>query len=191
MSVCTVFVFMALMEYCLVNIVLGKLNRNIITDCCAMLFSTSGDSPMPKLAGPPPAPKKDALDEKLDKFFDVATSKVSRNPSKVSWSLCSSKQWIHSGFHSQNGRRETRCSQQEDANDSPHPYLHQRRSCQSENILNLSDIPPAPPRPVLKFTPAQIRLRRAVHVDKFSRVGFPLTFAFLNCTYWYMFYEYI
>lgn len=99
----------------------------------------------------------------------------------------------------QNGResrrdtmQSTRFSQQEDPTDSPHPFLNQRRSVQSDNTINLSDIPPAPPRPCLpKLTPAQMRLRRAVHVDKFSRVGFPLTFAILNCTYWYMFYEYI
>lgn len=33
MSVCTVFVFMALMEYCLVNIVLGELNGITETEC--------------------------------------------------------------------------------------------------------------------------------------------------------------
>jgi hypothetical protein len=93
----------------------------------------------------------------------------------------------------QNGRRETRLSQQQDPTDSPHPYLNQRRSCNSDNILTLSDIPPAPPapRPIPKFTQAQIRLMRAVTVDKVSRVAFPLTFTILNCTYWYMFYEYI
>lgn len=143
---------------------------------------------MPKLAVQPPKDSKDSKDSKLENLFDLGSGKVSRNPSKViKIKLASS----NLNLYPQNGRRETRCSQQDDPIESPHPYLNQRRSCQSENILNLSDIPPAPPRPVLKFTPAQIRLRRAVHVDKFSRVGFPLTFAILNCTYWYMFYEYI
>ncbi|CRK98864.1 CLUMA_CG011991, isoform A [Clunio marinus] len=152
MSVCTVFVFMALMEYCLVNIVLG-------------------DNPTPKMNGPPKPPPPPPSEPKLDKILEYA-SKFSRNPSK-------------------NGRRDTRCSQQGELTDSPHPYLNQKRNYTSENLITLSDIPPAPPRPVSKITPAQIRLRRAIHVDKFSRVAFPLTFALLNCTYWYMFYEYI
>lgn len=96
-------------------------------------------------------------------------------------------------------RRETRCSQQElDPTDSPHPYLTHRNnstnSNASDNILHIADIPPAPPRPVNKppkLTQAQIRLMRAVWVDKASRLMFPLTFTLLNCTYWYMFYEYL
>lgn len=56
MSVCTVFVFMALMEYCLVNIVLGD-----------------SDTP-PKPAPPPPPPSSSGPDSaKLDKIFDIAT----------------------------------------------------------------------------------------------------------------------
>ncbi|XP_025163471.1 glycine receptor subunit alpha-3 isoform X1 [Harpegnathos saltator] len=56
MSVCTVFVFMALMEYCLVNIVLGD-----------------SDAPA-KPAPPPPPPTSSTADSaKLDKIFDIAT----------------------------------------------------------------------------------------------------------------------
>ncbi|CAD1475744.1 unnamed protein product [Heterotrigona itama] len=56
MSVCTIFVFMALMEYCLVNIVLGD-----------------SDAP-PKPAPPPPPPSSSGGDAaKLDKIFDIAT----------------------------------------------------------------------------------------------------------------------
>ena len=56
MSVCTIFVFMALMEYCLVNIVLGD-----------------SDAP-PKPAPPPPPPSSSGSDTaKLDKIFDIAT----------------------------------------------------------------------------------------------------------------------
>lgn len=144
---------------------------------------------MPKPIIPPPPPK----DPSLEKFFDVATTKPTRNPSKVRKRFSFRNNPIELSNH-QNGRRETtRCSQQGDLNDSPHPYLNPRRSCQSENILNLPDIPPAPapPRPIPKLTPAQMRLRRAIYVDKFSRIAFPLTFTMLNCTYWYMFYEYI
>lgn len=56
MSVCTVFVFMALMEYCLVNIVLGD-----------------SDTPAAKPAPPPPPPSSSTADSaKLDKIFDIA-----------------------------------------------------------------------------------------------------------------------
>ena len=66
MSVCTVFVFMALMEYCLINMVLGT------------------QIPKPVMPKPPPEPPKDEnksqppeLDplklekiEKIEKIFD-------------------------------------------------------------------------------------------------------------------------
>ncbi|KYN03006.1 Glycine receptor subunit alpha-3, partial [Cyphomyrmex costatus] len=56
MSVCTVFVFMALMEYCLVNIVLGD-----------------SDTPAAKPAPPPPPPCSSTSDSaKFDKIFDIA-----------------------------------------------------------------------------------------------------------------------
>jgi len=56
MSVCTIFVFMALMEYCLVNIVLGD-----------------SDAPAAKPAPPPPPPCSSTADSaKLDKIFDIA-----------------------------------------------------------------------------------------------------------------------
>jgi hypothetical protein len=153
---------------------------------------------MPKLPPkhPPPDKNIEKEDQKLNKILELALTKVTRNPSKASlsfivpwWNAYRNLDPLQNGRES---RRETRCSQQEDPTDSPHPFLNQRRSVQSDNIVNLSDIPPVPPPPAIpKLTPAQIRLRRAVHVDKFSRVGFPLTFAILNCTYWYMFYEYI
>ncbi|XP_044575727.1 glycine receptor subunit alpha-2 isoform X1 [Cotesia glomerata] len=58
MSVCTIFVFMALMEYCLVNIVLGD-----------------NDAPSaPKPPPPPPATTSTSTgDTKLDKIFDIAS----------------------------------------------------------------------------------------------------------------------
>ncbi|CAG9805546.1 unnamed protein product [Chironomus riparius] len=160
MSVCTVFVFMALMEYCLVNIVLG-------------------DSSLPK-----PIPKPPPPENKFDKFFELATGKTAKN------SIPSAKVGLIIEQKSFSSRRETRCSQQEDPTDSPHPFLNPRRSCQID-ALSLPPAPPAPARGATKLTPAQVRLRRAIHVDKFSRVAFPLTFTLLNCTYWYMFYEYI
>ncbi|KAJ8965668.1 hypothetical protein NQ317_015556 [Molorchus minor] len=104
MSTCTVFVFMALMEYCLVNIVLG-------------------DSDGPK----PPAPKKPS-----------ATNNIFEMTSK-------------------------------------------------ENSLLLSGTPKIPPAP----TPAQIRMIKAINIDRFSRVFFPFLFTVLNLTYWILFAEYI
>lgn len=53
MSVCTVFVFMALMEYCLVNIVLGDTQV-----------------PKPTPPPPPPEPPKEEKIEKIEKIFD-------------------------------------------------------------------------------------------------------------------------
>lgn len=66
MSVCTVFVFMALMEYCLVNIILG-------------------DTPTPKPALPKPPPPQPATEaeQKLEKFFDIAAQKMSRSASRI------------------------------------------------------------------------------------------------------------
>jgi hypothetical protein len=135
---------------------------------------------VPKPPPRPPQPPSET-EEKLEKFFDLAASKLTRGASRIQKNHLSS-------------RRETRCSQDADPMDSPHPYLNQRKSSASENILHIADIPPAPPRPQKsppKLTNAQIRLIRAVTVDKSSRLLFPFTFFLLNCTYWYMFYEYL
>lgn len=93
---------MALMEYCLVNIVLG-------------------DSDLPK---PPPPPPK------IDTLFDMAAK---------------------------------------------------------ENSFLLSGVPKTVPVP----SPAQRARNRAINIDRFSRVFFPLLFTVLNGTYWIMFAEYI
>ncbi|PSN55828.1 Glycine receptor subunit alpha-3 [Blattella germanica] len=102
MSACTVFVFMALMEYCLVNIVLG-------------------DSDGPK---PPPEPPKP------DRIFDLAAR---------------------------------------------------------ENARLLTGQPPVQTQP----PPAQRNRARAINIDRFSRVFFPLLFAVLNVTYWVLFAEFL
>ncbi|KAJ8940374.1 hypothetical protein NQ318_015767, partial [Aromia moschata] len=104
MSACTVFVFMALMEYCLVNIVLG-------------------DSDAPK----PPPPKKPSA---TNNIFEMSAK---------------------------------------------------------ESSLLLS----GPPKVLAEPTPAQKRRNRAIYIDRFSRVFFPLLFTVLNCTYWILFAEYI
>ncbi|XP_055544134.1 glycine receptor subunit alpha-3 [Wyeomyia smithii] len=138
MSVCTVFVFMALMEYCLVNIVLG-------------------DSGPPKPEPPPP---------KLDRFFD---------------------------FSIKNGKRSSKTMEH---NEAPRVNTFQRQESTMllSPVPHIQTIPPPPSKPasaIPKLTPAQIRLTRAINVDRFSRVFFPLLFTVLNAAYWIMFYEYI
>lgn len=48
---------------------------------------------------------------------------------------------------------------------------------------------PEPPKP--KLTPQQERLKRAIYIDRTSRVAFPALFASLNAIYWIVFYEYL
>uniref|UniRef100_A0A8D8PVE6 Glycine receptor subunit alpha-3 n=2 Tax=Cacopsylla melanoneura TaxID=428564 RepID=A0A8D8PVE6_9HEMI len=106
MSACTVFVFMALMEYCLVNIVLG-------------------DSDLPKPPEPP---------AKQDKIFELAAK---------------------------------------------------------ENARLLTGQPMIPPNQQAQRNLAQRARTRAINIDRFSRVFFPVLFAILNCTYWIMFAEFL
>ncbi|XP_063696610.1 glycine receptor subunit alpha-2 [Culicoides brevitarsis] len=134
MSVCTIFVFMALMEYCLVNIVLG-------------------DNPVPK------APK------------DIKPEKNNRTTIR-------------------------RDRSRENSIESPHPAFRQLSSKATlpENTIILTQTIPPPPKPPClsgKLTPAQIRLGRAVNIDRFSRAFFPFLFTLLNVIYWIMFWEYI
>lgn len=56
-----------------------------------------------------------------------------------------------------------------------------------ENSLLLSGGPKKPPAP----TPAQKARNRAINIDRFSRIFFPLLFTVLNGTYWILFAEYI
>lgn len=138
---------MALMEYCLVNIVLG-------------------DSEPPKV-------------EKLIDPLKVSNSKKFKEEKRLSH------------FYQQNGRKDRPINEKE----SPIAAYHR----QSDAALYptappppIQLIPPPPARPMInKLTPAQIRLRRAINIDRFSRVFFPFLFTLLNCTYWIMFYEYI
>uniref|UniRef100_A0A1B0DHN4 Neurotransmitter-gated ion-channel transmembrane domain-containing protein n=1 Tax=Phlebotomus papatasi TaxID=29031 RepID=A0A1B0DHN4_PHLPP len=145
MSVCTIFVFMALMEYCLVNIVLG-------------------DTP----------PTKTTTD-KGDKMYDLS-SKGRNSVTRGSF-----------------GKRE-----RDNSTDGGVPWIQR----QENSMLLNAPLQPAPPATAdatagaekpepVKLTPAQIRLRRAINIDRFSRVFFPFLFTVLNCTYWYMFYEYL
>lgn len=161
---------MALMEYCLVNIVLG-------------------DSPDPNEQ--PSLPER----SKMEKLYDFTMRSRRSMSSTVS----------------QAGREDTLVmhAQQMDNFDSPVPFQNGKRGqrgsedidpaipvCvqRTENALLLtapppptSSIPGQPKRP----TAAQIRLRRAINIDRGSRVFFPLLFTILNCAYWYMFYEYL
>lgn len=56
-----------------------------------------------------------------------------------------------------------------------------------ENSLLLS----GPPKKKPALTPAQKARNRAINIDRFSRVFFPLLFTVLNGTYWILFAEYI
>ncbi|GAB0093736.1 Neurotransmitter-gated ion-channel [Sergentomyia squamirostris] len=143
MSVCTIFVFMALMEYCLVNIVLG-------------------DTPPPKTGGP----------NKDDKMYE--RNNLSRNSFT---------------------KRE-----RDNSTDGGVPWIQRQENSMLLNAPQpVVPVPPpvtaagAPEKPAdpTKLTPAQIRLRRAINIDRFSRVFFPFLFTVLNCAYWYMFYEYL
>lgn len=83
-----------------------------------------------------------------------------------------------------NGKRER------NSEDAAIPPCFQRH----ENTLLLTAPPPPTsqiPGAPNKLTPAQIRLTRAINIDRFSRVFFPFLFTLLNCIYWYMFYEYL
>ncbi|KXJ77459.1 glycine receptor subunit alpha-3 isoform X2 [Aedes albopictus] len=143
MSVCTVFVFMALMEYCLVNIVLGD-----------------SDPPKPNPKPHPPP--------KMDRFFDFNA------PGK-------------------NGKRGSKSLENSETT-TVNTFQRQESTLLLSPVPHIQTIPPPPCKPasaIPKLTPAQIRLRRAINIDRFSRVFFPLLFTLLNTAYWIMFYEYI
>ena len=56
-----------------------------------------------------------------------------------------------------------------------------------ENSFLLSGVPKPPP----VETPAQRARNRAINIDRFSRIFFPLLFTVLNGTYWIMVADYI
>lgn len=56
-----------------------------------------------------------------------------------------------------------------------------------ENSLLLTGVPKVAP----VITPAQRARNRAINIDRFSRIFFPLLFTVLNGTYWILFAEYI
>jgi hypothetical protein len=59
----------------------------------------------------------------------------------------------------------------------------------------INQLPPPPPPPQSKPAASNCvnaeRRRRALAVDKFSRVGFPLSFTLLNILYWIIFAKYL
>ena len=54
-------------------------------------------------------------------------------------------------------------------------------------------IPPPPPPPTVRSSNCATAERRirALAVDRYSRVIFPLTFTILNCIYWFTFMDYL
>ncbi|KAJ9586033.1 hypothetical protein L9F63_020330 [Diploptera punctata] len=133
MSACTVFVFMALMEYCLVNIVLG-------------------DSDGPK---------------KSESLRRITTFKLH---SQETWTLHQERQALTSGPLA------PKC----------HRLLDQLCTVK-ENARLLTGQPLVQNSP----PPAYRNRIRAINIDRFSRVFFPLLFAILNATYWVMFAEFL
>ncbi|KAL5274726.1 ort family protein [Megaselia abdita] len=155
MSVCTVFVFMALMEYCLINIIL---NDTPIPKPIAY-------PPKPELSKDPPPPKLDVKKEeqKIEKIFDEMTK---------------SRRVGHQSFR-----------QRSVMEHSDGPWIPRT---ESRIILTPTIAPPPPPPPAPeppKLTPQQEKLRRAIYVDRTSRVLFPLLFALLNISYWIVFFD--
>lgn len=77
---------------------------------------------------------------------------------------------------------------------NPGPWIPRQ---ESRIILQPIIAPPPQPPPqskppeAPKLTPAQQRLKRAINIDRSSRVVFPCIFAILNMTYWIIFWEYI
>jgi histamine-gated chloride channel len=145
------FVFMALMEYCLVNIILGE--------------------SLPKPALPPQPPKPQ--EKEKEKIYEFANKNGS-------------------------GKRESRIIQ--NSLESPHPAFLRNsslHSVQTENAVLITQAPiqhiPPPPKPAVlpQLTVQQARLRRAIYVDRTSRVLFPAMFASLNFIYWIMFWKYV
>ncbi|CAG7721641.1 unnamed protein product [Allacma fusca] len=135
MSACTLFVFLALMEYCLVNIVLGD----------------SFDNKAKQVAA-------DAKNN--DKVFHLASRMNFRGSANV---------------------------------EHPHSRVMTTALVQIGNQGN--QLPPPPPPPVQRqpnnnCLAAEKRMR-ALAVDRFSRVAFPLTFTVLNCIYWITFADYL
>ncbi|KAM7361453.1 glycine receptor ora transientless isoform 1-T2 [Cochliomyia hominivorax] len=175
MSVCTVFVFMALMEYCLINIVLSD---TPIPKPMAYPPKPKPEEPKKEEAKPqpPPPPTHPPLtDEKIEKIFDEMT-KNKRS---------------HLG-HSHTTRRVMRPPLDADG-----PWIPRQES----RIILTPTIAPPPPAPAPKpaepeppkpkLTPQQERLKRAIYIDRTSRVAFPALFATLNAIYWIIFYEYL
>lgn len=124
---------MALMEYCLVNIVLG-------------------DTALPKPIPLPPQPGEHK------KSIDLSLKL--------------------------NGRKERSFSHECEI--PAFQRSHASFALSPPLLLPLQDTRPEP-----KLTPAQVRLKHAIQIDRCSRILFPLLFSILNCTYWVMFYEYL
>ncbi|XP_030374467.1 glycine receptor subunit alpha-4 [Scaptodrosophila lebanonensis] len=186
MSVCTVFVFMALMEYCLINIVLSDTPIPKPMAYPAKPVPEQAQKDGPAATAPPPAssnmsknpmlPVPDEKIEKIEKIFDEMT----KNKRVVTTT-----------------RRLVRPPLDADG-----PWIPRHESHIMLTPTIAAPPPPPPPQPapqpaepepgrLMKLTPAQERLKRAIYIDRSSRVLFPALFASLNCIYWIVFYEYL
>ncbi|XP_020717523.1 glycine receptor subunit alpha-4 isoform X1 [Ceratitis capitata] len=174
MSVCTVFVFMALMEYCLINIVLSDtpIPKPIAYPPKPVPEGAKKEPEKPPAPTPAPAatPAKVVPDEKIEKI------------EKIFDEMTKNRRVVHS-------RRVVRPPLDADG-----PWIPRQ---ESRIILTPTIAPPPPPPPPEpeppkpKLTPQQERLKRAIYIDRTSRVLFPALFASLNGIYWVIFYEYL
>ncbi|XP_067614274.1 glycine receptor subunit alpha-4 [Eurosta solidaginis] len=176
MSVCTVFVFMALMEYCLINIVLS-------------------DTPIPKPMAYPPKPVPEGAKKEPEKPpatapttappvtpAKVVTDEKIEKIEKIFDEMTKNRRVVHT-------RRIVRPPL--DA-DGPWIPRHESHIILAPTIAPPPPPPPAEPEPPKpKLTPQQERLKRAIYIDRTSRVLFPALFAGLNSIYWIVFYEYL
>ncbi|XP_016992180.1 glycine receptor subunit alpha-4 [Drosophila rhopaloa] len=184
MSVCTVFVFMALMEYCLINIVLSD---TPIPKPMAYPPKpvAGGDGPKKEGEGAPPGGSNSTANKQQATMLPLADEKIEKIE-KIFDEMTKNRRIVTTT------RRVVRPPLDADG-----PWIPRQES----RIILTPTIapPPPPPQPAVpepelpkpKLTPAQERLKRAIYIDRSSRVLFPALFASLNGIYWCVFYEYL
>lgn len=154
MNACTVFVFLALMEYALVNIVLG-------------------DGPEPGSKTPRGANNAAEMPVRLEKPLEMTNRERElppySQPTRHRGLPSCPRHGVHCTGASDVGRLSRSLSgrlssTEESQNDGTSASANGSRQCTSSQH--------------------QIRRRRAINVDRVSRFLFPTTFLLLNATYW-------